>query len=211
MVNKFFDLTPIEQLLCHAVADDVIEQRAEEAQALIQLVGEPKVFELTQANEATPQFMHALIATNEKLLTSPWCEAHQVMNQRIATYLSELDHIAQQFAEAGIALVVLKNGGIARALYPCLGCCPMGDLDVLVDKRHFRRAHQLLLEMGYQFEFRSPLEEANLSAAETGGGAEYWKILPEGEKLWLELQWRPVAGRWIRPDQEPSASELIAR
>ncbi|KPV53921.1 hypothetical protein SE17_06810 [Kouleothrix aurantiaca] len=87
----------------------------------------------------------------------------------------------------------------------------MGDLDVLVERRHFRRAHAILLAHGYNFEFRSPLEEAELDAAEQGGGAEYWKLLPSGEKMWFELQWRPVAGRWIRPDQEPSAEELMAR
>ena len=87
----------------------------------------------------------------------------------------------------------------------------MGDLDTLVEKKNFRRAHQILLEEGYHFEFRSPLEEVELSAAEASGGAEYWKILPSGEKMWFELQWRPVSGRWIRADQEPSAEELMER
>ena len=115
------------------------------------------------------------------------------------------------FRQGNISLVALKNGGIARGIYPCPGCCPMGDIDVLIEKKHFRQAHQILLDNGYHFEFRSPLEEVELSAAEAGGGAEYWKILPNGEKFWLELQWRPVAGRWIRPDQEPKAEDLMAR
>ena len=29
--------------------------------------------------------------------------------------------------------------------------------------------------------------------------------------MWVELQWRPVAGRWIREDQEPNADDLINR
>ena len=87
----------------------------------------------------------------------------------------------------------------------------MGDLDVLVDPRHFRAAHQVLVEDGFEFEFRSPFESAEIDEAELGGGSEYWKKLPSGEKLWFELQWRPVAGRWIRPDQEPKASELVER
>jgi hypothetical protein len=123
----------------------------------------------------------------------------------------ELDRVAALLAAEGIPMVALKNAGIARGIYPCLGCSPMGDLDVLVEKRHFRRAHRLLLDDGFNFEFRSPLEEAELEEAEKGGGAEYWTMLPGGEKLWFELQWRPVAGRWIRPDQEPSAEELMAR
>ncbi|RLD03006.1 MAG: hypothetical protein DRI56_13195, partial [Chloroflexota bacterium] len=69
----------------------------------------------------------------------------------------------------------------------------------------------ILLSEGYYFEFRSPLEQADLKSAEEGGGTEYWKTLPNGEKFWFELQWRPVAGRWIRPDQEPPAEELMAR
>ena len=31
------------------------------------------------------------------------------------------------------------------------------------------------------------------------------------ERLWWELQWRPVSGRWIRPDQEPDSAGLVDR
>ena len=34
----------------------------------------------------------------------------------------------------------------------------ISDIDVLVDKIHFRRYHQILLEHGYVFKFRSPLK-----------------------------------------------------
>ena len=87
----------------------------------------------------------------------------------------------------------------------------MGDIDVLVRKQDFRRAHEILVENGYVMKFRSPLEQESLDHAEQGGGAEYSVNLPSGGHLWFELQWRPVAGRWIRPDQEPSADELMDR
>ena len=77
---------------------------------------------------------------------APWRQVHDETCQRISLYLGELDRLAASLAEAGIPLVVLKNGGIARGIFPCPGCCPMGDLDVLVEKRHFRRAHELLLD-----------------------------------------------------------------
>ena len=48
-----------------------------------------------------------------------------------------------------------------------------------------------------------------------GGGAKRRGRILENftrrSQTWLELQWRPVAGRWIRPDQEPKAEELLAR
>lgn len=140
-----------------------------------------------------------------------WLESHNNTRKRIMAYLAELDHIADILDSKGIRLVALKNGGIARGIYQCPGCCPMGDLDVLVLRKHFRRAHRLLLEEGYYFEYRSALEKVNISAAERSGSAEYWKVLPSGHKMWLELQWRPVAGRWISSEQEPTVEELLAR
>jgi hypothetical protein len=59
--------------------------------------------------------------------------------------------------------------------------------------------------------FRSSLEDENLELAERKGGSEYSVTLSDGSHLWFELQWRPVSGRWIRPDQEPDTDELIER
>ena len=35
--------------------------------------------------------------------------------------------------------------------------------------------------------------------------------MPTGEKIWFELAWRAVAGRWIRPDLEPDTNGFIGR
>jgi hypothetical protein len=137
--------------------------------------------------------------------------SYNKINQRIANYMHELDSTARLLADNDIELVALKNSGITRGLYTHYGACPMGDIDVLVRKSDFRRAHKILLDNGYQMKFRSPLEEENIEKAEQGGGAEYAVKLPNGDNLWFELQWRPVAGRWIRPDQEPSVDELMDR
>ncbi|MCP4367926.1 MAG: nucleotidyltransferase family protein, partial [Deltaproteobacteria bacterium] len=171
----------------------------------------------TSLNHATQHEVASTIAFNLsqqagwKNIPTPWRKVYEETDARISSYLVKLDKVAHILAQHNIPLVALKNSGIARGIYPYPGAVPMGDVDVLVEKRYFRQAHQLLLDMGFQFEFRSNLEEEDLDEAEEGGGAEYWKILPDGEKLWFELQWRPVAGRWIRPDQEPSVTELMSR
>lgn len=171
-----------------------------------------EVFEKALENEVASLLAHRLAdVVGWEALPDDWRRIHEETFQRISAYLVELDRVAARLAEEDIPLVALKNGGIARGIYPCPGCVPMGDLDVLIEKSHFRKAHEILIEEGYHFEFRSPLEKADLNGAEASGGAEYWKILPDGRKLWFELQWRPVAGRWIQPNQEPPADELIVR
>lgn len=140
-----------------------------------------------------------------------WQCAHKISFQQVSGYMAALDAMAHHMAQAGIAVVALKNAGIARGIYPCVGCCPMGDVDVLIERRHLRQAHDILLSEGYEPCWRHTGEDFDFDAAERIGGAEYRKTLENGETMWLEVQWRPVAGRWIRPDQEPTAEELIAR
>ena len=188
------------------------ERGGTDSVALYEAIGDDAAWQVAQENDVTPIVGHRLLdAPGAHAVPARWRDAHLEGVRLLTAYMSELDRIAALLADHGIPLIALKNAGITRGIYRCVGCSPMGDMDVLVERRHFREAHRLLVDDGYQFEFRSPLEEVSLDAAEQGGGAEYWKLLPSGDKLWLELQWRPVAGRWLRPDQEPAADELMAR
>ena len=209
---QIFDLTQAQRALGRAVAAD--ESLAfPAAQEYIALLGEDRALAFAQEHEVASHVAHALLSQTDSARTfsRQWFNEHQRWHERITRYLAELDRVAAAFADSNIQIVALKNVGIARALHTCAGCNPMGDLDVLVTKKDFRNAHKTLLGLGYRFEFRSPLEDAELEAAEASGGAEYRFSLSDGSVLWLELQWRPVAGRWIQPEQEPKAEDLLVR
>jgi len=194
--------------LCKAIEGIELDEIANDYKK----IGDKVFWEMAKGNRVESIVAHALInALGRDNVPAHWMKAHEENFSRISAYLAELDYISNKLVEENVSLVALKNGGIARGIYPCPGCCPMGDLDVLVEKKDFRRAHQVLLNHGFNFEFRSPLEEPDINAAEKNGGTEYWKILSNGEKLWFELQWRAVAGHWIRPEQEPSAKDLMKR
>jgi hypothetical protein len=207
-ISRYLD--KYESFMCDLLAESVVPHGD-----LIQRWGELDenlLFKVAERNLATSVIGHFLDRLSSQIKVSQrWRIAHDKTDYRIRSYLEELDRIAAKLARENIPLVALKNGGIARGIYPCPGCCPMGDLDVLVKRKDFREAHEVLLQQGYKFQFRSILEKPDFEAAMRNGGAEYWKALQGGEKLWLELQWRPIAGRWIRPDQEPSADDLINR
>ena len=184
----------------------------ERVRSLHQFVGDQKVFELCQHNKISSIAADALAQCyGWKKLANHWQQVYEEVNTQIGQYMVELEKAATLLASYNIPLVALKNSGITKILYPHYGACPMSDLDVLVRKTDFRRAHKILVDHGYTLKFRSPLEEENLDKAERGGGTEYAVILPNGDRLWFELQWRPIAGRWIRPDQEPASDELVTR
>jgi hypothetical protein len=203
------NLTTEQKFLCHGIRHiDAVEPQA--FSKLYQEIGEERAW--VAASE-----VHSIIAPALRKalpgnkVPSRWLDAEKGAITKIKSYMDALDHASNLLANEGIALLALKNSGIARGIYPHLAACPMGDIDVLVDKADFRRAHAILAANGFKLKFRCPFEEDNIEAAEEGGGAEYTYTLPNGDNLWFELQWRPVAGRWIQTDQEPRASDLIKR
>lgn len=163
-------------------------------------------------HELVPIAAHALHASLQLgVVPSHWSDAHAAAGARMNAWFEELDGFAEALVNRGIRVAALKNAGIARGIYPCRACCPMGDIDLLIDHSSFRDAHAVLLRRGFTFQFRSPHQANDFDRAEADGGGEYWKDLGTAGRLWLELQWRPLSGRWIRPDQEPGASELLDR
>ena len=144
-------------------------------------------------------------------LSPEWNNIHNHSAERMRIFMKSLDEVALHFSRHSIPVVALKNSGIARGIFPCIACCPMGDIDVLIRKDDFITAHKIVQDLGFSFSSRSKVEPADLgSALAEGGGTEYYRE-SYGIGVWLELQWRPIAGRWLRKDQEPNGDELIER
>jgi len=202
------DLSAAEQLFCAALSGDQ-KKRSEVFKNLYSDVGEEALWEFSEYEGSSCIVASAL--REEFELPERWIQSAEVIEKKLTLYLEQLDRVAAALAEKNIPLVALKNSGIARGIYRDLAGCPMGDVDVLVRPRDFRKAHEVMLELGYEMDDRSPFKVESLDEAEQHGGSEYTYELSDGSTLWFELQWRPVAGRWIQPDQEPPADELMER
>lgn len=204
-------LKPAEQFFCCAIADDA-EWHAGQLLDLYEACGDDEAFRFSDQNRAASVVGLALRGVlPEGKLPQRWTDAIEKIEKRLKLFMHELDRAADVLHAEDIKLLALKNSGIARGIFPHLAGCPMGDVDVLVDPKDFRRAHAKMLTLDYKLDSRSPLEVEGLEEAEQEGGAEYYKTLEDGSEFWFELQWRPVAGRWIQPDQEPPAADLVAR
>jgi len=133
-----------------------------------------------------------------------------IHQQEIHDYFREkAKKICSEMKKNNIKLVVLKNGGIMVDMIDDSAKCPMEDVDTLVKQSDFKKAHQILVKNGFEFKFRSVYEEEELEKAYRDGSTEYFIDMPNGEKMWFELAWRAVAGRWIRLDKEPHCDNLV--
>ena len=128
-------------------------------------------------------------------LGEPWKSETEETRRRLAFLFEQVEKLGEDLAAHNIPLILAE--------------CPMGDIDMLCRKSDFMEAHKIILNHGFQFKFRSVYEFENLDEAFADGSTEY--SIKDGEELaWVELAWRPVAGRWIRKDKEPDADQLVA-
>ena len=142
-------------------------------------------------------------------LSQEWKAAYDREKKHLDFLKSKSREICSLMKKSGIPMVILKNGGIMQDIMPEAIQCPMEDIDSLIRKKDFYKAHEILIQNGFTFKFRSEYEAEKLDEAFRDGSTEYFIMTPYGEKMWFELAWRAVAGRWIRPDLEPDTDMFI--
>ena len=194
----------VQQLLLAACANGEEDRVA----ALFDKVGDEAAWTAACAHELESHIGHKLMhSRGASSVPERWKEAHAKVAARIGVYMSMLDEFAEALSARGIPMIALKNAGIARGIYTCLGCSPMGDIDTLVRQDDFWPAHETLLGLGYACDTRTYYQPGDALS----GGLEYQRPAGEAGNIWLELQWRSVAGRWIQRSQEPRTDDLFER
>jgi hypothetical protein len=166
-------------------------------------------FDICQRHEVTSIVYKPLEKFSENILPEKWKREYLKVRDQIAFMLEMTRRVCEKLAESNIELIALKNGGIAIQLIDDPALCPMGDIDTLVSKRDFIKAHAIILGMGFNFKFRSDYEEEDIEKAFFDGGTEYFYVNEKGQTMWLELAHRAISGRWIRLDKEPKTDLLF--
>jgi hypothetical protein len=196
-------------LIVDLLAENKDMQKIKRIEANLNLIDIDQFYDVCQRHEVTSIVYKPLSLFYKNPLPSFWEEEYLRVKYQISFMLERTRFIGTKLAESGIPIVILKNGGIALQLMDDAALCPMGDIDSLVRKEDFRKAHDVILENGFKFKFRSEFEDENIENAFFDGGTEYSFENENGEKMWLELSHRAISGRWIRLDKEPKTELLI--
>ena len=201
-------LTKIQELLCLVLSSDSEENKKYKFIELYNQVNKNILYKEAKQDELFTHLSYLIQFYNidENLIFK---KALDDIAKKMKIFLNELNNISEVFYKNNKPIIALKNSGILLGIYKNIYCSPMGDLDLLINKSDFFIAHDLMTkDLGYVFKFRSKLETEDLQLAYEHGGAEYYKNVDD-IIVWVEIQWRPVAGRWIQPKNEPDGTELI--
>ena len=196
--------------MCLALAANAPSEKKQKFHELYNDVDDNQLYSEAKIDEVDSHIAFLMKKTDLSLNTQ-WEESFDQVDKRITNLMNELERIAVKLDEHQIPIVALKNAGITKGIYKNIPCSPMGDIDLLIETDHFHEAHEIIMkELGYTFKFRSEYEHEDIEEAFRGGGTEYYQDI-NGYKVWLELQWRPIAGRWIQPENEPNGNELVKK
>lgn len=177
--------------------------------AVLQELDLQKLFFLCEEHELDGVVASRILEYKIIDLPGYWVDKYNQEKARLEFLKQKAAEICQIMSDHGIKMVILKNGGIMADMINDPAACPMEDIDSFVRKEDFMAAHELLMQNGFVFKFRSEFEFEELDSAFRDGSTEYYILMPDNEKMWFELSWRAVAGRWIRLDKEPDTNTLI--
>ena len=79
-----------------------------------------------------------------------------------------LSQIGRRFDEAGLSWVAMKGPVVAALLYPAVGERTYNDLDLLVDRRDFPKAMQILEDLGYAHDIHNWALAEEMLAGQVG-------------------------------------------
>lgn len=111
---------------------------------------------------------------------------HYALAARNLRIFKGVASIIEKLHQAGVDVVVLKGAHLAEAVYPSVGCRPMGDVDLLLRPADFSNAARVLSELGYDA-FTSPEVDTSLSVGTTLN-ASWWNH-PDPDSISLHLHW----------------------
>ena len=113
-----------KKILNLALSGAQIEEKLIQFEKIWSRVNEESLFRYAQVDEVASHIAYILKSSNLKY-ASFWDKEYEEVNQRISVLMHVLDEVATKLKENNIAIVALKNAGIAKAIFKNNACSPM--------------------------------------------------------------------------------------
>jgi hypothetical protein len=193
---------PLAQLLLDAVDDEVrgtvsatayesVDADALQAAGFVHRISPAVYVHLQQAGDAPAELLEPML----------W--QYRAQLARHLQVLTDLAHLATTLGDAGIAWAAMKGPVLAERLWSRPDLRMYFDLDILVDRRSFGDAIEVLVDAG------SEMVDQNWSLIEQQTRAEVSMRLPNGAKL--DLHWHLVNDRRQRSQFRFPIAEMLSR
>lgn len=206
MFKKFLE-DPYNKIIVLCVKEKRTQQEEAEVEKTVRKLNMEELLQTARENEVC-SIMYPVL--KKYYQDAEWEQEYVKVKEQMEWMVESIEKLSLKFQAQNIPLIALKNAGIALAFIDDYGKCPMGDIDTLVRKNDFIRAHKIAVENGFVFRFRSVYEKENLEEAFIDGSTEY-SYCEGSRRMWLEIAWRAVAGRWINRNHEAKTEQLFQK
>jgi len=168
---------------------------------------EERLWQLSLNSKVTAVFAHKLAdLLGWENIPLQWREFHDNMAEQVKLYNKEIDLIARELSSYGIKVIALKSDSIALAFHLCRGCCPMSDIDILIENANQQQADVTLGKLGYKHFWAD-----NSIPHQSYKSNTYFKITPSGQFIFLDVHWEAIGVRWMRGDLCELTNKMVER
>jgi hypothetical protein len=172
------------------------------------VLDEERLWRLSLDCKVTAVFSHRLAdLLGWENIPPRWREFHDAMAEQVNFYCDEIDFVAQELNASGIKVIALKNDSIVRAFNLCGGCCPMSDIDILIENTYQQQADTILGGLGYKHYWADNSSLQRQAEKSTS----YFKVTPSGEFMFLDVHWEAIGVRWMSGDLGELTSMMVER
>ncbi|MBI3800892.1 MAG: nucleotidyltransferase family protein [Deltaproteobacteria bacterium] len=187
----------VEVLLCCARTRMDATRRERMTTLLQEDLNWQNLIQLAQRHGVTPLLYRSLHASwpeaVPKTIMDQLQHNFQKTVQRNRFLSEELLKLLTLFATHGLPALPYKGPVLAATAYGDVALRKFGDLDLLIDKRDFHKAKELLMAQGYRPEVAGA-QEANLLHSEY-----HFSFFPADSRATLELHWEVAWRYWAYP------------
>ena len=168
---------------------------------------EERLWRLSLNSNVTALFAHRLAdLLGWENISPQWREFHDAMAEQVNFYCDEIDFIAQELNASGVKVIALKNDSIVRAFNLCRGCCPMSDIDILIENINRQQADVILGRLGYKHYWAD-----NSRLLQSEKFSSYFKITPSEKFIFLDVHWEAIGVRWMKGDLSELTTQMVKR
>ena len=156
--QKMANRQKTEQALLELVSIDSVARLRAGAEHFDRDLDQAYLAELAYREDLAPLAYRTLSQANAGTVQGPTLQRLEYMYgltcRRNALAYLQLAQVLQGLDAEGIDPLVLKGAALATQVYDDPGLRPFADLDILVRNRDLQPAHQVLVDLGYRFNYK---------------------------------------------------------
>ncbi len=190
------------QFLCMAAKGAWSTEDKELLRKHYEQIGDTRTLEIATRNKMLPLMSHALLSAAPSSLSSDWSRLAQANQIRVTNLIDTLQEITETLRKEGCLSAAVEAGGVMLGTQLPQAAYCSGDIDVLVQKQHWKFVLETFERAGFVNQDRRERPTSRV---------EFCRKSEKFGEQWLEVGYAPFDRMWVPLDYNDRCEQWLSR